>query len=128
MVTHVRNRARERICHKGQTLDFQSTGLPTELPSRDRRRSCVASWGFHYAAMWLQGNPEGFRGCPIRIEQPLTLRLQIIWHWSFRFIVPARFAVTIGHMKNSVFTGEAPAAIGPYSQAVRSGNFLFCSG
>ena len=31
-------------------------------------------------------------------------------------------------MKSSVFTGEAPAAIGPYSQAVRSGNFLFCSG
>src|SRR5439155_8918670 len=76
----------------------------------------------------VQGNPEGFRGCPIRIEQPLTLRLQIIWHWSFRFIVPARFAVTIGHMKNSVFTGEAPPAIGPYSQAVRSGRFLFCSG
>jgi len=31
-------------------------------------------------------------------------------------------------MKSSVFTGEAPAAIGSYSQAVRSGNFLFCSG
>lgn len=25
-------------------------------------------------------------------------------------------------------TKNAPAAIGPYSQAVRSGNFLFCSG
>jgi 2-iminobutanoate/2-iminopropanoate deaminase len=45
-----------------------------------------------------------------------------------RFIVSARIAVTIGHMNNSIFTGEAPAAIGPYSQAVRSGNFLFCSG
>ena len=31
-------------------------------------------------------------------------------------------------MKKSVFTSEAPAAIGPYSQAVRSGNFIFCSG
>ncbi len=29
-VIHVRNRARERICHEGQTLDFQSTALPTE--------------------------------------------------------------------------------------------------
>jgi len=27
-----------------------------------------------------------------------------------------------------VATGRAPAAIGPYSQAVRSGSFLFCSG
>ncbi len=34
----------------------------------------------------------------------------------------------IGHMKKIVSTSEAPAAIGPYSQAVRSGNFLFCSG
>jgi 2-iminobutanoate/2-iminopropanoate deaminase len=31
-------------------------------------------------------------------------------------------------MKKSIFTSEAPAAIGPYSQAVRSGLFLFCSG
>ena len=28
----------------------------------------------------------------------------------------------------SIATGKAPAAIGPYSQAVRSGSFLFCSG
>jgi 2-iminobutanoate/2-iminopropanoate deaminase len=27
-----------------------------------------------------------------------------------------------------VATGRAPAAIGPYSQAVRSGSFMFCSG
>jgi 2-iminobutanoate/2-iminopropanoate deaminase len=27
-----------------------------------------------------------------------------------------------------ITTGRAPAAIGPYSQAVRSGPFLFCSG
>jgi 2-iminobutanoate/2-iminopropanoate deaminase len=44
------------------------------------------------------------------------------------FIVPVRFAVTIAHMKKIISTDQAPAAIGPYSQAVRSGNFLFCSG
>ena len=31
-------------------------------------------------------------------------------------------------MKKIISTSEAPGAIGPYSQAVRSGNFLFCSG
>ncbi|PYJ66804.1 MAG: reactive intermediate/imine deaminase [Verrucomicrobia bacterium] len=31
-------------------------------------------------------------------------------------------------MKKIVFTNEAPAAIGPYSQAVRRGSLLFCSG
>jgi 2-iminobutanoate/2-iminopropanoate deaminase len=31
-------------------------------------------------------------------------------------------------MKKIISTSEAPATIGPYSQAVRSGNFLFCSG
>ena len=31
-------------------------------------------------------------------------------------------------MKKIISTSEAPAAIGPYSQAVRIGNFLFCSG
>jgi len=43
-------------------------------------------------------------------------------------IVSVRFAVTIGGMKKIVSTNEAPAAIGPYSQGVRSGRFLFCSG
>jgi len=47
---------------------------------------------------------------------------------GLRFIVPRRFPVTIGHMKKPIFTSEAPAAIGPYSQGVRSGRFLFCSG
>jgi len=42
--------------------------------------------------------------------------------------VPVTFAVTIGDMKKIISTNEAPAAIGPYSQAVRSGRFLFCSG
>lgn len=31
-------------------------------------------------------------------------------------------------MKKSVFTDKAPAAIGPYSQAIQSGSFLFVSG
>jgi len=31
-------------------------------------------------------------------------------------------------MKKIISTNEAPSAIGPYSQAVRSGSFLFCSG
>jgi 2-iminobutanoate/2-iminopropanoate deaminase len=31
-------------------------------------------------------------------------------------------------MKKIVSTSEAPGAIGPYSQAARSGRFLFCSG
>ena len=31
-------------------------------------------------------------------------------------------------MRETVSTGKAPAAIGPYSQAIRSGGFLFCSG
>ena len=44
------------------------------------------------------------------------------------FIVPVRFAVTIGHMKKIISTNEAPGAIGPYSQGVRNGSFLFCSG
>ena len=35
---------------------------------------------------------------------------------------------TIALMKKIISTSEAPAAIGPYSQAVRVGSFLFCSG
>ena len=31
-------------------------------------------------------------------------------------------------MKKSIATKKSPAAIGPYSQALKSGNFLFCSG
>ncbi len=31
-------------------------------------------------------------------------------------------------MKKIISTSAAPAAIGPYSQAIRSGDFLFCSG
>ncbi len=31
-------------------------------------------------------------------------------------------------MKKVILTGNAPAPIGPYSQAIEVGNFLFCSG
>lgn len=31
-------------------------------------------------------------------------------------------------MKTIVFTDKAPAPVGPYSQAVEAGGFLFCSG
>jgi 2-iminobutanoate/2-iminopropanoate deaminase len=31
-------------------------------------------------------------------------------------------------MKKTIFTSDAPTAIGPYSQGVRIGRFLFCSG
>jgi len=62
------------------------------------------------------------------IEPAALLALKTISHWSLRFIVPVRFPVTIGHMKKPIFTSEAPAAIGPYSQGMRSGRFLFCSG
>jgi 2-iminobutanoate/2-iminopropanoate deaminase len=37
-------------------------------------------------------------------------------------------SANLAAMKKIISTSEAPAAIGPYSQAVRSGNFLFCSG
>ena len=47
---------------------------------------------------------------------------------SAPYIVPVTFAATIGGMKKIISTNEAPGAIGPYSQAVRSGSLLFCSG
>lgn len=31
-------------------------------------------------------------------------------------------------MKQTIHTHQAPAAIGPYSQAIRAGNLVFCSG
>jgi 2-iminobutanoate/2-iminopropanoate deaminase len=43
-------------------------------------------------------------------------------------IVGFLFPVKIAPMKKTISTNEAPAAIGPYSQAVRTGRFLFCSG
>jgi 2-iminobutanoate/2-iminopropanoate deaminase len=44
------------------------------------------------------------------------------------FIVREKFAVKLALMKKIISTSEAPGAIGPYSQAVRSRSFLFCSG
>jgi 2-iminobutanoate/2-iminopropanoate deaminase len=43
-------------------------------------------------------------------------------------VVRDAFTAKIGGMKKIISTSEAPAAIGAYSQAVRSGRFLFCSG
>jgi 2-iminobutanoate/2-iminopropanoate deaminase len=43
-------------------------------------------------------------------------------------IVPAVFAARIGPMKKIISTNEAPAAVGPYSQAVRAGSLVFCAG
>jgi 2-iminobutanoate/2-iminopropanoate deaminase len=37
-------------------------------------------------------------------------------------------AFKLARMKKIISTSEAPGAIGPYSQAIRSGSFLFCSG
>lgn len=31
-------------------------------------------------------------------------------------------------MQTPILTGDAPAPIGPYSQAIRAGDYLFCSG
>lgn len=31
-------------------------------------------------------------------------------------------------MKQTIFTSKAPVAIGPYSQAIQAGNFIFCAG
>jgi 2-iminobutanoate/2-iminopropanoate deaminase len=36
--------------------------------------------------------------------------------------------MTNGVMREAVTTSEAPAAIGPYSQAIKAGNLLFLSG
>jgi 2-iminobutanoate/2-iminopropanoate deaminase len=37
-------------------------------------------------------------------------------------------SANLAAMKKIISTSEAPAVIGPYSQAVRSGDLLFCSG
>ncbi len=36
--------------------------------------------------------------------------------------------LTITTMAEAVFTPDAPAPVGPYSQAVRAGNTIYCSG
>jgi 2-iminobutanoate/2-iminopropanoate deaminase len=42
--------------------------------------------------------------------------------------VPGIFAVKIERMKKIISTTEAPAAVGPYSQAVRVGSTIYCAG
>ncbi len=39
-----------------------------------------------------------------------------------------RDAASSPDLRQAVASGRAPAAIGPYSQAIRAGAFLFCSG
>lgn len=40
----------------------------------------------------------------------------------------AKFGLVCSMQKTAIQTNQAPAPIGPYSQAIRSGNFLFVSG
>jgi 2-iminobutanoate/2-iminopropanoate deaminase len=73
-----------------------------------------------------------FVGQPRRILGPPLKKFREAWQYAQKSachaVVPRRFPVTIGHMKKPIFTSEAPAAIGPYSQGMRTGRFLFCSG
>src|SRR5436309_3133593 len=68
------------------------------------------------------------RACPTKFCRLGMVPLAMLSQSRLSFVVPVRFTVTIGHMKKIISTNEAPAAIGPYSQAVCSGSFLFCSG
>ena len=43
-------------------------------------------------------------------------------------VVRELFAAKIGFMKKIISTSEAPAAVGPYSQAVRAGSTIYCAG
>src|SRR5206468_2166822 len=44
-------------------------------------------------------------------------------------LAPARTALVCARMERSIIhTDDAPEAVGPYSQAVRAGDLLFCSG
>jgi 2-iminobutanoate/2-iminopropanoate deaminase len=44
------------------------------------------------------------------------------------FIVRDEFAAKIEPMKKIISTPDAPAAVGPYSQAVRAGSTIYCAG
>ena len=48
--------------------------------------------------------------------------------WHLSCILYSIIIYLIRHMKKIISTDAAPKAVGPYSQAVRSGNLLFCSG
>jgi 2-iminobutanoate/2-iminopropanoate deaminase len=43
-------------------------------------------------------------------------------------VVRDEFAARIGRMKKIISTADAPAAVGPYSQAVRVGSTMYCAG
>lgn len=63
-----------------------------------------------------------FAGCDMLILQPLLQRRSPV---SFS----ARSSSDIATVqKEAVVTDKAPAALGPYSQAIKSGNLVFCSG
>jgi 2-iminobutanoate/2-iminopropanoate deaminase len=57
-----------------------------------------------------------------------TVRQDAIVNARWPGIVPGIIPVTIRDMKKPISTREAPAAIGPYSQGMHTGRFLFCSG
>src|ERR1700682_883273 len=44
------------------------------------------------------------------------------------FIVRDEFAAKIEPMKKIIAAPDAPAAVGPYSQAVRAGSTIYCAG
>jgi 2-iminobutanoate/2-iminopropanoate deaminase len=44
------------------------------------------------------------------------------------YVVPGILAGKIERMKKIISTTEAPAAVGPYSQAVRVGSTIYCAG
>src|SRR5690349_9112402 len=99
-------------------VDFQSTALPTELPSREWRNT-ASRRGLSLCRKGIVGQA---RARVISAGDAPALQSQsaidcVAWISSYN---PS--------MKRSISTSEAPGAIGPYSQGIRSGRFLFCSG
>ncbi len=96
---------------QGQTLDFQSTALPTELPSRHRRRPCDVSWGSHYATIPLQGKAAQRTGNTLTVEIFHSEICRVVW----LCLVPVRGGViqinrrtgelTVWIMQDGKFTG-----------------------
>lgn len=67
---------------------------------------------------------DQLRGCPREVS---TFSKQN-GSDEVRCVVRDNFAAKLRAMKKIVSTNDAPAAIGPYSQAIRSGSMLFCAG
>jgi 2-iminobutanoate/2-iminopropanoate deaminase len=90
--------------------------------------------GFPLCSNVVVGQPRRLSGLPYKNSAAsdalawAPLALVIPSEVEESLIVGFRVTVKIGHMKKIISTNEAPAAIGPYSQAVRSGSLLFCSG